>query len=114
VELASLRHLNALLHAVQTARGQAAALLQRLSPASISNRLRAQRAGLAVLSAQLDGASYERVLARGFALVRYRQGGPVTSAKSVKPGNRLTISFVDGEVKTTVDRGPVAQSELAL
>jgi exodeoxyribonuclease VII large subunit len=114
VELASLRLLTALRHAVQIARGQAARLLPRLSPNSIESRLKAQHAGLAVLRAQLEGASYERVLARGFALVRHRKGGPVTAASAVKPGSRLTISFADGDINATADRAPINQSELAL
>ena len=58
--------------------------------------------GLAQL---LDSYSYERVLERGFALVRTRAGEPVTAAAAVAPGAALTIAFHDGPVGVTADGG---------
>ncbi len=42
--------------------------------------------------------SYKSVLARGFALVRDEQGGPVRSRAEVAPGQTLAIEFADGQV----------------
>ena len=97
-DLAGLRLLGALRAGVARHRGEAARVLPRLTMAGIEQRLRAQRSRLEVVSAQLDGASYERVLARGFALVRDARGHAVTSATAVRPAAKLRLRFADGEV----------------
>jgi exodeoxyribonuclease VII large subunit len=53
------------------------------------------------LAALLDSYSYERVLARGFALIRDAADNPVTTAAVVAPGSGLRIQFGDGEVMAT-------------
>jgi exodeoxyribonuclease VII large subunit len=45
----------------------------------------------------LNSYSYERVLERGFALVRDAAGASVTSARQAKPGADVAIRFRDGE-----------------
>jgi exodeoxyribonuclease VII large subunit len=45
----------------------------------------------------LNNFSYERVLERGFVLVRDAKARPVTSARALKPGMELTLTFQDGE-----------------
>jgi exodeoxyribonuclease VII large subunit len=114
LDLLSLRLPSGLRHVVQLARGMAAWLMPRLSLGPVQSVLRAQHTSLAVLAARLEGASYARVLARGFVLVRNRRGHPITSAASIKAGTRLTISFADGDTHVTADRAPTGQSELAL
>ncbi|MBI1777708.1 MAG: exodeoxyribonuclease VII large subunit [Proteobacteria bacterium] len=57
---------------------------------------------LSGLVALLQSFSYERVLERGFALVRDAAGSPVTSAKALKPMDPLTLRFADGEAGVTV------------
>ncbi|MDT8267850.1 exodeoxyribonuclease VII large subunit, partial [Roseomonas sp. DSM 102946] len=52
-------------------------------------RLREGRLALDGLSARLEGASYQGLLERGFALVRDGEGRPVTRAAQVDPGARL-------------------------
>jgi exodeoxyribonuclease VII large subunit len=47
---------------------------------------------------------YRRVLERGFALVRDGEGQPMTSAKAVAAGSRLSIEFRDGTVAATADQ----------
>ncbi|MEO5338493.1 MAG: exodeoxyribonuclease VII large subunit [Magnetospirillum sp. WYHS-4] len=47
--------------------------------------------------ALLDSLSYRRVLERGFALVKDGAGHPVTSAKAVRPGMNLAVTFHDGD-----------------
>ena len=110
-DLTGLRLLAALRHGVQRHRAAAAAIAPRLSTATIERGLRAQHARLQVLTAQLEGASYERVLARGFALVRNAQGHPITRAAEVPPNARLRLRFADGEAKA-VSEGRQAQLPL--
>ncbi len=45
----------------------------------------------------LNGFSYERVLERGFVLVRDAKARPLTSASALKPGMELILNFHDGE-----------------
>ena len=54
----------------------------------------------------LESLSYERVLSRGFALVRDAAGLPVLAAAAVQPGAALEIQFTDGAVPVTADAGP--------
>ena len=68
-------------------------------------RLREARLALDGLSARLEGASYQGLLARGFALVRDAAGAPVTRAAAVSAGQRLRIEFGDGGVDVVEARG---------
>ncbi|MBM3570920.1 MAG: exodeoxyribonuclease VII large subunit, partial [Alphaproteobacteria bacterium] len=75
---------------------------QRLSAAG--HRLMAPPADrLRNLAQLLDSFSYERVLERGFALVRTRAGAPITAAAAVEPGAGLNIAFHDGTVHATAE-----------
>ncbi len=98
VDVAGLRLLGALRTGVARHREDAARVLPRLTLSEIERRLRAQRAQLDVVCARLEGASYERVLARGFALVRDAKGHAVTSAAAAGRNARLRLRFADGEV----------------
>jgi exodeoxyribonuclease VII large subunit len=51
----------------------------------------------------LDSVSYQKILARGFALVRDAAGNPVLAAASVQAGASLSIQFTDGAVPVTAD-----------
>jgi exodeoxyribonuclease VII large subunit len=62
-------------------------------------RLAVQRRHLDSLARLLDGLSYRGVLERGFALVRGADGTVRRRAAAVKPGEALTLTFADGEVK---------------
>jgi len=57
------------------------------------------------VAALLESFSYQRVLERGFALVRDAQGAPVTAAAGLSPGDDLAIRFSDGEVGARVTGG---------
>lgn len=77
----------------------------------LESRLREARARLEGLSGRLEGASYQGVLARGFALVRAESGEPVTSAAGIAAGARLSLTFQDGARMVTADdtaHGPAA------
>ncbi len=64
--------------------------------------LRDVRWRLAQGAALLESCSYERVLDRGFALVRDDGDIPLLSAAALSPGMDVTISFHDGEAAATV------------
>ena len=53
----------------------------------------------------LNGLSYERVLERGFALVRADDGRAVIKAQTTKPGQNISIQFSDGEVGAKIRAG---------
>jgi exodeoxyribonuclease VII large subunit len=84
------------------ARARAPAIT-RLSPAPVQALLRQKRAVLDGLSGRLESASYQSVLARGFALVRDADGHAVTAAAGIAPGQALRLAFVDGETRVTAD-----------
>jgi exodeoxyribonuclease VII large subunit len=65
--------------------------------------VREAAARLEGFSARLEGASYQAVLARGFALVHDRAGRPVTRAIDVRSHAKLVLRFADGPVRVTAD-----------
>ena len=85
------------------ARGHGARALQAFSVAPVEATIRQRRTRLEGLAARLEAGSYGSVLARGFALVRDAEGGPVTRAEGVAPGARLAITFADGAVGVTAE-----------
>ena len=58
----------------------------------------------------LESLGFERVLERGYAMVRHRDGGVVMAAAGLGPGSPLAIPFHDGEVAVTVDDGTPGQA----
>ena len=54
-------------------------------------------------SLKLEGVSYQRVLDRGFALVRDEEGQPVIAAAATKPGMAIGVRFGDGEIEARVE-----------
>ncbi len=76
---------------------------RRLSVASV-RRLDDLERRLGHASALLDSYSYERVLDRGFVLVR-GPDGPVTEAAQATPGLGVTLQFKDGESRGAVIAG---------
>jgi len=87
-------------------------LAHRLT-APLPARLTANRLRLETLAARLESVSYQRVLARGFALVTTAKGAPVTEAAKVAPGAALLLRFADGTVKARAEK-PSAQLDLGL
>ncbi len=98
LDRAGLRLGGAVRAEVSRQRHDAARVLPLLTIAGIAARLRGQRGQLDVLAARLEGASYERVLARGFVLVRDARGHAVTRASEVRPAAKLRLRFADAEV----------------
>jgi exodeoxyribonuclease VII large subunit len=75
--------------------------------------LRECRARLEGFAARLDGASYESVLARGFALVLDRAGHAIPRAAGISAGAKLRLKFADAEIAATAD-APSRQAALPL
>jgi exodeoxyribonuclease VII large subunit len=107
------RHRAGLTQILQSGRVQAARILPRLSPAPLHAALRERRARLEGFAARLDGASYESVLARGFALVLDRAGHAIPRAAGISPGAKLRLKFADAEIAATAD-APSRQGALPL
>jgi exodeoxyribonuclease VII large subunit len=80
----------------------ASALLRR---EALDNLLQRGRLRLESLAGLLDSYSYERVLARGFALVQDAAGHAVQSAAAVTAGAALRLQFADGQVPVTATGG---------
>jgi exodeoxyribonuclease VII large subunit len=87
----------ALRRETSTKRAEIQRLAARLAPA-MGRKMRTLREALRSHTRVLDSVSYERVLARGFALVSRPDGILVRSAKSVAEGDALKLRFADGEV----------------
>ncbi len=51
----------------------------------------------------LESLSFQRVLERGYTMVRHRDDGVVMAAAELGPGALLTVYFHDGEVAASVD-----------
>ena len=61
----------------------------------------------------LNSLSYERVLDRGFALIRDGAGEPVMQASETRPGQDVTINFADGAVSAVVGEATAKESPSA-
>lgn len=86
-------------------RARAGAVLPRLTPAPLQAVARERAVRLEGFAARLESASYQGVLARGFALVRDASGQAVTTAAAVRPGMVLGLLFADGEARVTAGDG---------
>ncbi|HPI49392.1 MAG TPA: exodeoxyribonuclease VII large subunit [Hyphomonadaceae bacterium] len=85
-------------------RAEVERLSARLQPA-LGRRLKRLHDALREQSRVLDSVSYERVLARGFALVTTDDGALVRSAGAIADGDKLKLRFADGEVGVTAGGG---------
>jgi exodeoxyribonuclease VII large subunit len=71
-------------------------------------RVNEDRKKLESLSRVLEGISYRGVLERGFALVRGADGKIRRRAEAVKSGERLSLTFADGEREAIAGGAPSA------
>jgi exodeoxyribonuclease VII large subunit len=85
---------------VQQKRAEVERLGARLRPA-MGRRLKRLREYYVAQARVLDSVSYERVLARGFALVTRADGTLVRSAAALSEGDALRLRFADGEAAAT-------------
>jgi exodeoxyribonuclease VII large subunit len=72
--------------------------LDRRAGRALSNRIQARRRHLDAEAKMLRTLSYQSVLARGYALVRDKEGHMVRLAAAVQPGDLLSIEFGDGRI----------------
>jgi exodeoxyribonuclease VII large subunit len=82
--------------------------LSRALALSVKRIVEERRARFTAIASLLDSLSYERVLDRGFALVRDASGHAVTSAAALSPGQDIAIRFRDGDRKAVVAGGAPA------
>ena len=69
----------------------------------VENRIKADGLRLTGQGKLLESLSFERVLDRGFAMVRKQNGTVVIATAGAAPGDALAITFRDGDVAVTVD-----------
>ncbi len=74
--------------------------------AGIGRALAGAAARLEAAGRLLEAGSFERVLERGFALVRDGAGAPVRSAAETRPGQAVALRFRDGEAAATIGPRP--------
>ena len=77
----------------------------------IDDRIKTNKLQLTGQSKLLESLSFERVLDRGFAIVKKRRQTLVVNAANTEPGDMLAISFRDGDVDVTIDGGHTVKKE---
>lgn len=82
-----------------------------LTPRLLTDLTQRKQTVLDHLGQLLESYSYEKVLERGFALVRDTDGKPVLSAASVDDGDALTLQFRDGTLEAIAGSKPVEKSK---
>ena len=75
----------------------------RRMTASVERRWTALDARLGGLAALLESLSYQRVLERGFAVIRDTAGKPVARAAHAVPGSAVEIQFADARLGARLD-----------
>jgi exodeoxyribonuclease VII large subunit len=103
----------ALRREIATRQPEVQRLSARLAPA-IARRLARATDALRQQARVLDSVSYERVLARGFALVTVADGRLMRSAMAIAEGDALKLRFSDGEVAATAGAGAPAPKPPAM
>ena len=75
----------------------------RRMTASVRRQAGTLEARVEAVAALLDSLSYERVLERGFTVVRNADGNPVARAAEATPGGAIEIQFADGRLGARLD-----------
>lgn len=83
--------------------GQTLANLQRRADQALDSRRHRLDDRLKSVWRLAEGISHKRILERGFALVKDADGHMVRSRGAVMSGDRLSISFADGNISVTAD-----------
>ncbi len=87
--------------------------LQRRLEQAARRHLDVRRRGLEAAAGKLDAMSPLKVLHRGYAVARDRDGHVLTDAATVPPGTRLRLQLAQGELACRVEEPPVAAAEPA-
>ncbi len=78
---------------------------RRALDAAMRALLAQRRSRLQHAAALLDSVSYQKVLQRGFAVVHDADGGVVTAAATLRPGQRVSLRFADGAAPAVIEGG---------
>lgn len=89
---------------------QRLALASQRLQAGLTRSLEAKARHLAGQASLLEALSYRSALERGFAVVRTDKGVVVRAISAIKADARLTLTFLDGDVKVRASDGPVQGS----
>ncbi|HVY90332.1 MAG TPA: exodeoxyribonuclease VII large subunit [Hyphomonadaceae bacterium] len=103
---------SALRREIGAKRSEAQRMVSRLAPA-MGRKMKTLREELRAQTRVLDSVSYERVLARGFALVTGPDGNLIRSVSAVGEGDRLSLRFADGSVVAQAEGGAPAPEKPA-
>jgi exodeoxyribonuclease VII large subunit len=85
----------------------------RLRPDALARRIEAKQRQLESLAKLLASLSYQRVLARGYAIVRNEAGAMIRKAAEVAPGQVLELEFADGRIAAGAAGAPPAGGDPA-
>lgn len=77
----------------------------RRLPRAVAGLLRERQGRLGAAAGMLESLSWERVLDRGFAVVRDGGGAPVARAAALAAGQEVSIQFADGRLAARIDDG---------
>ncbi len=83
-------------------------VLQNRAVTAFSNQVQRQRLRLSNSEGLLSSLSYERVIERGYAVVRDESGIPLASAQAVQSGQALRLEMKGGTVSAVADGDGVA------
>ena len=83
---------------------------RRRLPRAAAGLLREREGRLRAAAGMLESLSWERVLDRGFAVVRDGGGAPVPRAAALAPGQEVSIQFADGRRGARIDDGPTRRA----
>ena len=81
---------------------------------AFGHRLKRAGASLDSCSRMLESLSYRAILSRGFVLVRGAGGALRRRASAVQAGERLSLTFADGEVKAVATDGAPKSRKIGL
>ncbi|AEV35943.1 exodeoxyribonuclease VII large subunit [Pseudovibrio sp. FO-BEG1] len=82
-------------------------VLKARAATAFSNQVQRQRLRLSNSAGLLGSLSYERVIERGYAVVRDENGIPLASAQAVQAGQALKLEMKGGTVGAVADGGGV-------
>ncbi|ENX8279166.1 exodeoxyribonuclease VII large subunit, partial [Neisseria gonorrhoeae] len=78
--------------------------LQTALPAAFSRLLARRRQSLTAQAALLEAVSPQHILERGFSVVKNTRGQVIRNADVLKQGQKLHITFSDGETDVRVSK----------
>lgn len=87
---------------LETARKETVFLGERLARA-FPQIMQQKRTKLDSTGQLLDVLSFKSVLGRGFALIRDKDGKPLTSAQNIAPQDKITVDMKDGRIHSVVE-----------